>query len=243
MSLLLKKKIFKILENEDYPRFLNSLKSFPPEKTVSYLIAGFYHSKETIRWKAILGFGYLTALITKNNAEHGRIIIRRLMWLLNEESGGMAWGVPEGFAEAIYHSDLLKKEYLHLFVSYIWNPKDNRKHKADNYLEFPPAQRGVIWGVGRLAEKYKDELFKNNAHIYTAEHLFSLDKGVVFMSLWALLKLDALFLVEKEKIKNVLTPLLKENFSCVMFDGKKIRRVFTSEIASELDEKLKFPQP
>jgi hypothetical protein len=236
MTLSLKKEILNILKAEEYPELLNKLKVYPPEKVVSYLIANFYHSDESVRWKAILGFGYVTSLITEKNAEHGRIIIRRLMWLLNEESGGMAWGVPEGFAEAIFHSRLLKNEYLHLFISYIWDPKDNRKHKADNYLEFPPAQRGVIWGIGRLAEKYKDELLKNNAHVYVAEHITSSDPGVAFLSFWSLLRLKAALNINQKKLEISLNTLLKRNFSYFMFDGERLRKVFVSEIAPQVKE-------
>lgn len=103
--------------------------------------------------KQFYAFGKSVALLAEEDLEKAKIIIRRLMWMLNEESGGMAWGVGEAFAEALYHSLPLKIHYLQIFLSYIW--------PEGNYLEFPPAQRGVLWGIGRLSQKYKEDLAKN----------------------------------------------------------------------------------
>ncbi|PMP97187.1 MAG: hypothetical protein C0169_03765, partial [Thermodesulfobacterium geofontis] len=166
MSVYLKKEVWNILEKEDLKDLLKSLNNLPHTKIVSFLIGAFLHPKEEVRWKAIIGLGYIVSQIANKNLERARVIIRRLLWMLNEESGGMAWGVPEGFAEAMYNHDVLKNEYLSIFISYIWNTEDTLKYKADNYLEFPPAQRGVIWGIGRLAQKYRIDLLEKDAHFH-----------------------------------------------------------------------------
>jgi len=233
----LKDEVWSILEKESPENLIKVLSSFPPTKIISPLIGAFLHPIEEVRWKAIIAFGYFTGEIAKKDMERARIIIRRLMWMLNEESGGMAWGVPEGFAEALYNSPLLKKEYLSIFVSYLWNAEDTHKYKADNYLEFPPAQRGVIWGIGRLAEKYKKELFETKAHIYVYQHIDSEDKAVCFLSLWSLNRLYPFhekLAVDKKKIEKVLNFLKKKNFSYLMLDGVKIREKSINELESEL---------
>lgn len=226
MTVYLKKEVWNILEKEDINDALNSLNKFPPTKIVSPLIGAFLHVKEEVRWKAIIAFGYVVSKIAEIELEKARIVIRRLIWMLNEESGSMAWGVPEGFAEALYNHKVLKNEYLSIFISYIWNPEDNQKYKADNYLEFPPAQRGVIWGIGRLAQNYKKELFEKRAHFHVYKHLIeSQDLAVKFLSLWTLNNLFPFpknFKIDIQKIKESIKILEKKNFSYLMFDGKEI---------------------
>lgn len=170
-----------------------------------------------MRWKAIYAFGLTAAKIAKEEIERARILIRRLMWMLNEESGSMPWGVGEAFGEALYHEDVLRKEYLQIYVSYIW-PKGN-------YLEFPPAQRGIIWGIGRLAQRYAEVLLKIKTQEYLVIHLNSPDEGVLFLTLWSLKNLSPwldlspyILLISKalEVIKTKGTTLL-------LFDGISIR--------------------
>lgn len=240
MFTYLKKKVWSILEKEDLNDLLKSLNNLPHAKIVSFLIGAFLHPKEEVRWKAIIGFGYIVSQIANKDLERARIIIRRLIWMLNEESGGMAWGVPEGFAEAMYNHEVLKNEYLSIFISYIWNTEDTLKYKADNYLEFPPAQRGVIWGIGRLAQKYKEDLLKKETHSHVYKHLIeSPDLAVKFLSLWSLNNLFPFpenFKIDSQKIENVINLLTQKNFSYLMFDGEKIIK----KHISNLKEDLKF---
>lgn len=182
------------------------------------------HLKEEVRWKAIFAFGFTVDEIAELEMEKARIIIRRLMWMLNEESGGMPWGVGEAFAEALYNSEALKREYLQIYVSYIW--------PEGNYLEYPPAQRGILWGVGRLAQKYLEELIKISAHEYIIYHLTSQDPLVAFYSLWALSFFQkALALKDLEgKIIQTLHFLEKALPEHLFFDGKTLRVYKTSEL-------------
>jgi len=238
LSVYLKREVWEILEKEDINSVLSSLYQLPHTKIVSHLIAAFLHPKEEIRWKAIIGFGYIVSQIAKKDMEKARIIIRRLIWMLNEESGGMAWGVPEGFAEALYNHTGLKNEYLSIFVSYIWDPGDAQKYKADNYLEFPPAQRGVIWGLGRLAQKYRNELLEKEVHHHIYKHLInSSDLAVKFLSLWSLNNLFPFpkdFKIDSEEIQKVVELLFKKNFSYLMFDGKEISQKHISQLKNSL---------
>ncbi len=226
MATYLKKEVWNILEKEDLSKIPSSLDKFSYTKVVSHLIGAFLHPKEEVRWKAIAGFGYVVSQIAEKDMEKARIIIRRLIWMLNEESGGMAWGVPEGFAEALYHHKKLKDEYLSIFISYIWDTEDTQKHKADNYLEFPPAQRGVIWGLGRLAQKYREELLEKKVHFHIYKHLLkSSDLAVKFLSLWSLNNLFPFpedFKISVREVEKAVELLQKRDFSYLMYDGKEI---------------------
>ena len=233
-SFYLKNEVWGVLEEKkDIKDIISALSNYPAEKIISPLIGAFCHKKEVIKWRAVAAFGYFTAKIAEKEMERARIIIRRLMWMLNEESGGMAWGVPEGFAEALYNSPALAKEYLPIFVSYLWNTESIGKYKADNYLEFVPAQRGVVWGLGRLAPKYKEKLVSENADSHLRAHLSSPDDVVRLFSVWAL------FEFKEEKLlpaKTLLINILKsiKIKKTLIFDGEKIRELTPEELLKRL---------
>jgi hypothetical protein len=71
-----------------------------------------------------------------------RVIMRRLMWNLNDESGGIGWGSPEAMGEIMACSPPLAREYRHIAISHI-DPEGN-------FLEHEGLQQGALWGIGRL---------------------------------------------------------------------------------------------
>jgi hypothetical protein len=89
--------------------------------------------------------GTVVSNMAEADIEGARVVMRRLMWNLNDESGGIGWGSPEAMGEIMACSEKLAKEYAHILKSYL-NPQGN-------YLEHPVLQRGVLWGLGRLAHE------------------------------------------------------------------------------------------
>jgi len=78
--------------------------------------------------------------------ESARVVMRRLMWNLNDESGGIGWGSPEAMGEIMAQNPKMAEEYGSILTSYIQQGK--------NFLEHEALQRGSIWGVGRLAQSH-----------------------------------------------------------------------------------------
>lgn len=221
----LKNQVLNFLEKvSTLEELYKGLTTFPPRKLVNVLIGAFCHREEHVRWMAILGFGPTVAHIANENMEYARVIIRRLMWMLNEESGGMAWGVPEGIAESLYHHAKLAEEYTHILVSYI--------RPDGNMLEYPPAQRGVAWGIGRLTTKEKERLLKLKAHEYLLPLLNSPDHITVGLTIWALGRL--LPFPESQRLKPLLEKFCVDNFELFFFEGPDFRRTQVSELAKQV---------
>ncbi len=172
------------------------------------------------------------AEIAEAEPERARIIIRRLMWMLNEESGSMPWGVPEGFAEALLNSPLLRNEYRWIFVSYLWED-------SGNFLEFAPAQRGVVWGIGRLAEAFSPLLWETKAPYHLKNLLEKAsDPAVAFLGVWAFSKIKNFpenFPFPQKLLQSILNKLLQNKFSYLMLDGREIRRKTAEELAKEVN--------
>lgn len=139
----LKARMLVLLQQEQLPDALEAIGRFPPRQAVNPLFSFFYHHDEMVRWRAIVAMGTVVARLAREDMESARVVMRRLMWNLNDESGGIGWGSPEAMGEILTRSAILADEFAHILVSYI--------REDMNYLEHEGLQRGVLWGLARLA--------------------------------------------------------------------------------------------
>ncbi len=110
-------------------------------------ILSFLTSTEPLeKWGAVALTGYTVSKIAQIDIEWARVTIRRLMWYINEESGGMGWGVPEAIGEILKNNKTLAEEYHHILFSYI-DPEGNQ---LDN--EF--LLEGALWGIARVCARW-----------------------------------------------------------------------------------------
>jgi hypothetical protein len=150
----LKKKILALLKNETFEKSLEEICLMPARRVVNPLFSFFYNKEELVKWRAVAAMGAVVARLAQQDLESARIVMRRLMWNLNDESGGIGWGSPEAMGDIMARHDGLAKEYASILVSYI--------NEAGNFLEHEMLQRGVLWGLGRLAHA-RPELVRDAA--------------------------------------------------------------------------------
>lgn len=120
------------------------LLSHPLRRVVSPLIGFFCDREELVRWRAVTALGMVTNALARENMEEARVVMRRLMWTLNDESGGIGWGAPEAMGEISAVNERLASEYHRILCSYV--------SEEGNFLEHEILQRGALWGLCRLAE-------------------------------------------------------------------------------------------
>jgi len=160
MNRKIKKRVLQLLAG-DLNIARQELKQYDEHGLVNPLFSALYRPEEVLRWQTVTLFGEVLARLADKDMEAARIVMRRYIWSLNDESGGIGWGAPEAMAEGIYHHDRLCKEYLHMLLSYM-QPDGPLEHQDGNYLELPALQRGLLWGVARVAEKRADLLLEKN---------------------------------------------------------------------------------
>jgi len=160
---ILRHRVHELLGSKDFEQVLIELRKIPPRKAINSLISVFYNSDPELRSKAISAFGQVVADLANEDMEAARIVIRRLMWMLNDESGGIGWGAPEAMAEAMACHPRLAEEYVHILFSYI--------REDGNFLEYEPLRRGALWGIGRLAQIYPEMLIELEAAKYIRPYL------------------------------------------------------------------------
>ena len=144
MPRALTKKVLDCLSSVEAEDALIELKGIPQRKLLPALYSVLCREEEQVRRRAAEAVGIIVSEIAREDPETGRNIVRTLMWRLNEESGGVGWGAPEAMGEIFARHKRLAVEFGHILLSYV--------KKGGNYLDFPPLQKGVLYGIGRLAE-------------------------------------------------------------------------------------------
>lgn len=139
-----KKKVGEILLDPTRKSAFDRLKKIPNEQLVGHLFSHFYHKDDLVKFRSIAAMGDLGSRLEKQNIEKARIVLRRIMWNLNDESGGIGWGSPEAMGEILSQCPELAMEFKSILLSYL--------DPDGNYLEHEMLQRGVLWGIGTYLE-------------------------------------------------------------------------------------------
>jgi hypothetical protein len=181
----LKQDVVSLLQKSSLDEIFQKLACYQDHRLINPLFIALCHSDEKVRWHAVCSFGWLVPAIAKKDPEAGRIVMRRFLWSLNDESGGIGWGVPEAMAEIMCHSPLLRNEYLHMLISYM--REDGQELFQDgNYLELPLLQRGLLWGIGRLCQDHRQEMIERQIVNDVSAYLESSDLHVIGLAIWCL---------------------------------------------------------
>ena len=125
-----------------------SLLQLPLTPLINSLFPFLFSMDSMIKDRAVKVMGIAVAQLAEKDMESARVIMRRLMWSLNDESGGIGWGAPEAMAEIMVNHRGLADEYHHLLLAYADRDK--------NYLEHEELQKGVQKGLKRLAQVRPD---------------------------------------------------------------------------------------
>ncbi|MCG8470713.1 MAG: hypothetical protein MI742_02530 [Desulfobacterales bacterium] len=221
--LLLRDELLAFLENPHITPLQEALKRIPLRKAVSPLIGFFCHPKELVRLRAITALGMLLDFLAQNEMEEARVVMRRLMWTLNDESGGIGWGAPEAMGEACARNSALASEYHRILCSYV--------SEEGNFLEHETLQRGALWGLCRLAGADAPKVYAAASDV--RKHLMSPDpvkQGLALIFATRIKDKKALELVE---------PFLKDSSPMAFFTGWSLTHTSLKELAREL--KMTFP--
>ena len=101
-------------------------------------------TNQTIKKHTVTALGEVVSRLAEEDIESARIVMRRLMLSVTEESGGIGWNTPEAMGEIMARSEKLAKEYHKILISYTIG--------GGNELDFEGLQKSVIAGLKRLAE-------------------------------------------------------------------------------------------
>lgn len=118
------------------------------KRILSLLTAITYDPDDLIAWRAVQAIGIAARVIALKDPEYVRVHLRRLNWLVNDESGGIGWRAPETIAEIIFQCPGQFDE----FISPLFHFLDMEQEDA------PRFRPGVLWGIGRLVPSHPDAI-------------------------------------------------------------------------------------
>jgi hypothetical protein len=213
----LKKKILAFFNNDEFEKSLETICLMPARQVVNPLFSFFYHQDEWIKWRAVTAMGAVVARLAHEDIESSRIIMRRLMWNLNDESGGIGWSSPEAMGEIMARHEGLANEYAGILISYI--------NEAGNFLEHEILQRGALWGLGRLAHA-RSELVRDAA-AYLPAFLQSKDSHHRGLSAWVA---EA---IPSEMTTPLLEQLLDDEARITIFINMRMKERTVGQLAAE----------
>ena len=215
----LKRKVLALLQSDDFDQRLNDLCQWPARQVINPLFSFLLSSEEQTRWRAITAMGEVVSHLAEKEMESARIIMRRLMWSLNDESGGIGWGAPEAMGEIIASHGGLAQEYVRVLISYI--------REDGNFLEYEPLQRGALWALGRVAQSRSDLVQDAVPHLLP--YLASTDASVRGLAAWTLGLLGA----EAEGAGSPLEALLRDKTEISLYLDRKLVSRSVGSLAKE----------
>ena len=105
-------------------------------------------------WRAIEALGRVAPIVAASDLEKVRVMVRRLLWQMNDESGNVGWYAAEAVGEILVNVPQLIPEYGRILVS---------------YLVEEPFERGAAWAIWRIAgvqpEIYRDSVEALTRHV------------------------------------------------------------------------------
>lgn len=226
-----KAEILSLLEMRHWPEIAEEILEYRSKESLHSLFSALCSTKERCKWHAVSAFGVIVPELAQRDIEAARVVMRRFLWSLNDESGGIGWGIPEAMGEVMACSLPLFSEYHHMLLSYM--REDGPEIFQDgNYLELPALQRGLLWGVGRMLATRGDHLDQNSVASDLRKYLESPDPEVRGLAAW-----DLGMCGSKEDVE-LLRELADSTISFSFYWDMMLSKVSVAELADRAVAKI-----
>lgn len=217
-----KKKVLELVSSNNFEQDLGTLSKLPARKVINPLFSFLLSTDSKIKWATVTAFGTVVSNLADQDMESARVIMRRLMWQLNDESGGIGWGCPEAIGEIIACHEGLAREYARVLASYI--------REDGNFLEHEPLQEGSLWGICRVAQ-VRPKLIRD-AVPHLLRFLEARDATLRGLAAWAL----GLLCVREARLQ--IERLVNDDSKIEIYRDRKITITLVKDLAKEALEKM-----
>ncbi len=106
---------------------------------LSLLVRMAYDKETLVGWRAIMAIGSIAKVLVKTDYEFLRETVRKLLWTLSDESGGIGWAAPEILGE-IVNADPDKFSEIIPLIAEVYDVEEQ---------VFRP---GVVYALARIAQ-------------------------------------------------------------------------------------------
>ena len=109
-----------------------------------------YDGEELVCWRAVEALGRVAAARARDGVEPVRELLRRVLWLMNDESGGLLRAGPQVMGAVLAHVPPLCREFGAMVAG---------------FLEEEPFRVGARWALWRLAVEAPDAVAQEAARL------------------------------------------------------------------------------
>jgi hypothetical protein len=145
------------------------------KRTLGVLVSLTYEADPLVAWRAVEAIGVAAERVADSNPDFVRGHLRRLHWLLSEESGGICLMAPPAMAEIVRRKPALFSDYGPITVHLL---ADMAEEDLGHF------RNGILWAIGRLASVARDEI--DEVITLVAASLDNRDAQVRGMTVWCL---------------------------------------------------------
>jgi hypothetical protein len=197
--------------------------NLPGRQAVNPLFSFFYHRDEIIRWHAVSAMGVVVSTLVDVDMEFARNVMRRLIWNLNDESGGIGWGSPEAMGEITARHQQMADEFSKLLRSYVM--------PHGNFLEHEILQRGALWGLARLAGTRPDHVTEAGPFLFPFfKSRDPVHRGLSVLSSGA---------IKNRAAAPYLKTMMDDNETFQLYDDMTFKTVSVGGLAAEALKKIR----
>lgn len=111
------------------------------KSVIRWIISFSYDKDDVVTWRAAEAIGKVTHQLSKKRMDVVRDTVRRLLWTMTEESGGIGWSSAEMIGEIIRNNP----DDLSDIIPVLWSFRDEEMFRA-----------GVVWAMCRIASVRPD---------------------------------------------------------------------------------------
>ena len=190
-------------------------------RVLSLLTSLTYDPDPLIAWRAVEASGLAGARVAQDDPEFVRDHLRRLFWLLTDESGGIAWRAPEAIGEIIRSRPHELSSFVPMLLALL-------EMEPEDLVRF---QAGILWAIGRLTEVLPDATEPLTAAILS--YLRNPDPQIRGLAVWCLGKLRKAGRLSSDDA------LHAQDGPVDLYVGGQIIRTSVAELMRDLQEKAK----
>lgn len=145
------------------------------KRVLGVLVSLTYDADPLVAWRAVEAVGVAAERVADTNPDFVRSHLRRLHWLLSEESGGICLLAPPAMAEIVRRRPTLFSDYAPITIHLL---ADMAEEDLGHF------RNGILWAIGRLAPVARAEI--DDVIPLVAASLDDPDPQVRGMTVWCL---------------------------------------------------------
>jgi hypothetical protein len=200
-------------------------------KALSLLIRMAYDKETLVGWRAIKAVGRIANVLVKTEPEFLRIAVRRLLWSLSDESGGIGWAAPELLGE-IVHSDPEGFADIIPLIAEVYG------------IEEQTFRPGVVYALARIAEvspemivSFQKIIIRSLVDTNPLIRIYALD---LIGLLWPVVCTKNLWSMDyKKKVENLVNNIKIDNKVAWIYQNNGFIDIEVGEYAYIVANKLK----